>query len=57
MMVKSERMEYVEKWAEFVKNNSNELWSKIQAELIDSQFESAQEIRLTKEQVNYIKKS
>ncbi len=51
-----ERMSFVEKWADFVRNNKDELWSKLQQELINSQFESAQEIALTKEQVEYIKK-
>ncbi len=51
----NERIFFVEKWAEFVKANDDKKWSKIQAELIDSQIENAQEISLTKEQVKYIK--
>ncbi|MFA4886822.1 MAG: hypothetical protein WC595_01285 [Candidatus Nanoarchaeia archaeon] len=50
-----ERMKYVEKWAEFVKNNPDEVWSKMQKELIDSQIENAERVKLTKEQVRYIK--
>ena len=48
-------MKYVEKWAEFVKNNPDEVWSKMQKELIDSQIENAERVKLTKEQVRYIK--
>ena len=52
---KLQRMFFVEKWANFVKDNNEEVWSKLQAELIDSQVENAQDIKLTKEQVKYIK--
>ncbi len=50
-----ERMRYVEKWANFVKENDDLIWSEMQKELIDSQIESAREMKLTKEQVKYIK--
>jgi len=53
MILNMDRMDYVEKWAEYVISNSN--WSKLQAELIDSQLENAEKIGLTKEQVNKIK--
>jgi len=52
---KKQRMEFVEKWAEFVINNDDLIWSKLQSELIDSQIENAENIKLTKEQVKYIK--
>ncbi len=52
-----QRMFFVEKWAEFVKDNDDEEWSRMQAVLIDSQIENAQDIALTKEQVDYIKGS
>ncbi len=51
----NQRMFFVEKWANFVKDNKDEEWSKIQAELIDSQIENAEYIKITKEQVDYIK--
>lgn len=50
------RMDFVEKWAAFVSTHPNEEWSKLQAELIDSQLENAQRVGLTKKQVDYIKK-
>lgn len=50
------RMDFVEKWADFIKNNSDERWSELQAELIDSQLENAEQIKLTKKQIDYIKR-
>lgn len=52
---RKQRMEFVEKWANFIKNNDDEKWSKMQAELIDSQIENAQNMKLTRKQVDYIK--
>lgn len=49
------RMQFVEKWANFVKENPDKEWSKLQKELIDSQLSNS--IKLTKEQVDKIKKS
>ena len=54
---KKQRMDFVEKWAVFVRENNDEQWSKIQAVLIDSQIDNARDIKLTKEQVKYIKKT
>jgi len=51
------RMDFVEKWARFVAKQPDEEWSRLQAELIDSQLENARQIKLTKKQVNYIKNS
>ncbi len=48
-------MDFVEKWARFVVEHSSEEWSKLQAELIDSQIENAMNIKLSKKQVDYIK--
>lgn len=48
-----QRMESVDKWAEYVINNDD--WSKQQKILIDSQIENARNIGLTKEQVEYIR--
>jgi len=48
------RMQFVEKWANFVKESPDKEWSKLQKELIDSQLENS--IKLTKEQVDKIKK-
>lgn len=50
------RMDFVEKWARFVAEKPDEEWSKLQAELIDSQIENAEQVKLTKYQVRYIKK-
>ena len=50
------RMDFVEKWAKFVAEHPDEEWSKLQAELINSQLENAKQVKLTKEQVDYIKK-
>lgn len=52
----NERMKFVEKWANFVISHNSKTWSKMQAEFIDSQIISAQEVRLTRKQVDYIKK-
>lgn len=49
----SERMKYIEKWADYVVTHKN--WSKLQKELIDSQLENASRVKLTKEQVRKIK--
>ena len=47
------RMQFVEKWAAYVISNPN--WSRLQAELIDSQLDNAKKIKLTKEQVKAFK--
>lgn len=49
------RMHFVEKWANFVKENPDKKWSKLQKELIDSQIENINSVKLTKEQVKKIK--
>ena len=51
------RMDFVEKWAKFVVEHPDEEWSRLQAELINSQLENAKQIKLTKKQVDYIKKA
>lgn len=51
------RMDFVEKWAKFVAEQPDEEWSRLQAELINSQLENARQIKLTKKQVDYIKNS
>jgi len=55
MKSSQKRMENVERWANFVANNEDKVWSELQAELIDSQIENAEQIGLTKEQIKYIK--
>ena len=47
------RMQFVEKWAAYVISNPD--WSRLQAELIDSQLDNARKVKLTKEQVNAFK--
>ena len=49
-------MDFVEKWARFVVDHPDEEWSRLQAELIDSQLENSMQIKLSKKQVDYIKK-
>ncbi|MBW3014880.1 hypothetical protein KY330_00500 [Candidatus Woesearchaeota archaeon] len=49
------RMQFVEKWARFVVEHPDEEWSRLQAELIDSQVQNAEQVKLTKEQVRFIK--
>ena len=48
-------MDFVEKWANFVVEHPEE-WSRMQAEFIDSQYENAEMIKLSREQVDHIKK-
>ena len=57
-MVKKDnsRMQSVERWAQYVKSVDDKTWSKLQSVLIDSQIINARKIRLSKEQVNFIKK-
>ncbi len=38
---KSDRMGFVEFWADYVKNNPNKLWSKQQADFINSVLKGA----------------
>lgn len=39
-----ERLEFVQFWAEYVRDNSDEKWSKAQKVLIDSQIKSTREM-------------
>jgi hypothetical protein len=39
-----DRIWFIKYWVEFMKINSDEEWSKGQAELIDSQFETSKEV-------------
>ena len=52
---KEDRMNFVEYWAEYVKTHPDEEWSKQQKILIDSQIQNARKIKLTREQIEYIK--
>ncbi|MEM2131365.1 MAG: hypothetical protein QXM96_00965 [Candidatus Woesearchaeota archaeon] len=45
---------FIEKWAYFVRDNSDKIWSKQQKILIDSQIKNAKKINLSKKQVDYI---
>ncbi|MBW3003797.1 hypothetical protein KY337_04480 [Candidatus Woesearchaeota archaeon] len=49
------RMDFVERWARFVAEHPDEEWSRLQAELIDSQIDNSRQVKLSKEQVKYIK--
>ena len=50
-------MYFVEKWAKFVCEHSDKEWSSMQKVLIDSQIQNARQIKLTKEQVDEIRKA
>lgn len=49
------RMDFVERWANFVASHPDLEWGKLQAELIDSQLENAFQVKLSKYQVDHIK--
>jgi len=49
------RINFVIYWANYIKNNSDEKWSKQQDFLISSQIENAQNIELTPKQYLKIK--
>ena len=53
---KQERMNFVEYWADFVKNNPDEVWSKQQKFLIDSQIKNARNLKLSRKDYLEIKK-
>ena len=55
MKKSKERLYFVEKWAHYVREHSDEDWSRQQKVLIDSQIKNAKNVKLTKEQVKYIK--
>jgi len=43
---KEDRMNFVEFWADFVKNNNDKVWSEQQKLLIDSQLDNSKKITL-----------
>ena len=53
---KQERMNFVEYWAEFVKNNPDKVWSKQQKLLIDSQIKNAQNFKISRKDYLEMKK-
>ena len=53
---KQERMNFVEYWADFVKNNSDEVWSKQQKVLIDSQIKNSRNFKLSRKDYLEMKK-
>src|SRR3989344_4236189 len=52
---KQERMNFVEYWADFVKNNPDKIWSKQQKILIDSQIENARNFKISRKDYLEIK--
>jgi hypothetical protein len=52
-MPDKQRLKQVERWANYVREHED--WSSQQKVLIDSQIENARNIKLTKEQVQYIR--
>lgn len=54
-MKKIKDLYYVEKWAHYVREHDSLDWSRQQKVLIDSQIKNAKNLRLSKEQVKYIK--
>jgi hypothetical protein len=55
MRYDKERLKAVERWALYVRDHSDLDWSRHQKVLIDSQIINAKNVKLTKEQVKYIK--
>jgi len=53
---KQERMNFVEYWAEFVKNNPDKVWSKQQNLLINSQIKNAQNFKISRKDYLEMKK-
>ena len=53
---KEERMNFVEYWAEFIRNNSDKVWSKQQKVLIDSQIKNAQSFKMSRKDYLEMKK-
>ena len=53
---KEDRMNFVEYWADYIKNNSDEVWSKQQNIIINSQIKNARNNKLSKEDYLNIKK-
>lgn len=49
------RLSHVEQWARFVTQHPTKEWSRLQAELINSQIENAQQINLNAKEVEAIK--
>ena len=50
---KEDRMNFVEYWANYIKNNPDEVWSRQQNVLINSQIQNARHFKLSKE--DYLK--
>tara|TARA_Y100000034_G_C6904339_1_gene419167 strand:+ start:4092 stop:4292 length:201 start_codon:yes stop_codon:yes gene_type:complete len=46
---KEDRMNFIEYWANYVRNNKDEVWSKQQNILINSQIRNAKYFKLSKE--------
>ncbi len=55
MAAKSERLKFIDMWAQYVKTHPDKVWSKQQKVLIDSQIQGAKTYPLTKEQYLEIK--
>ncbi|MBU1078699.1 MAG: hypothetical protein KKH98_15475 [Spirochaetes bacterium] len=54
---KEDRINFVEYWADYVKNNPDEVWSKQQNVIINSQIKNARTAKLSKEAYLSIKKN
>jgi len=46
---KEDRMNFVKYWANYIKNNPDEVWSRQQNILINSQIKNARDFKLSKE--------
>ena len=53
---KEERMNFVEYWADFVRENKDEVWSKQQNILINSQIKNSQNFKLSRKDYLEIKR-
>ena len=54
---RKDRMNFVEYWADYIKNNSDEEWSRQQNIIINSQIKNARNNKLSKEDYLNIKKN
>ncbi len=53
---REDRMNFVEYWADFIKNNPDEVWSEQQRVIIDSQINNARASKLSVERYLKMKK-
>ena len=52
---KEDRLNFIDYWADFVRNNSDKIWSEQQKKLIDSQIKNSRKFKMGKNQYLDIK--